>query len=84
MRAGLVLAALSIGVISVIVATQAEEARGSLVITGLLFLTLLTMEAIVRRVRMHAEISVLTVLGAVCSTCCSGWPSPLRSRTLRS
>jgi hypothetical protein len=69
----LVLAALSIGVISIIVATQAEEA-----------LTLLTMEAIVRRVRMHAEISVLTVLGAVCSTCCSGWPSPLRSRTLRS
>lgn len=51
---------------SVIIAvSQAGDARRYLSLTSAL-LTLLAMAAIVQRVRMHAEISLLTVLGAVC------------------
>jgi hypothetical protein len=45
--------------------TRAEDASTYLVIPGLL-LTLLTMSAITRRIRLQAEISVITVLGALC------------------
>ena len=44
---------------------QAGGARGYLALTTLL-LTLVTMGAIARRLWLHAEISVLTILGAVC------------------
>lgn len=64
-RTGLALVATGIGASAIIAATQAEDARRYLSLAGVL-LTLLAMVAIVRRVRMHAEISLLTVLGAVC------------------
>ena len=44
---------------------QAGGARGYLALTTLL-LTLVTMGAIARRLWLHAEISILTILGAVC------------------
>ncbi|MGF1472869.1 MAG: potassium channel family protein [Rubrobacteraceae bacterium] len=64
--AGLIVAATGLGASIIIIVTQAEgDARRYVSVTSLL-LTLLAMVAIVRRVRLHAEISVLTVLGAVC------------------
>jgi hypothetical protein len=42
-----------------------EDARRYLSVTGLL-LTLIAMAAIIRRMRLHAEINTLTVLAAVC------------------
>ncbi len=65
-RGGMVLTAIGIGASIAIALTQAGgDARRYLSVTSLL-LTLLAMGAIVRRVRLHAEISTLTVLGAVC------------------
>ena len=63
-RMGIALAASSLGVSTVIALTQ-EEARRYLSVTCLL-LTLLAAGAIIRRVRLHAEINMLTILGAVC------------------
>ena len=63
-RAGLALAAIGIGA-GIIAVAQTGDPRRYLSLTSVL-LTLLAMAAIVRRVRMHAEISLLTVLGAVC------------------
>ncbi len=66
MRAGLAIAAIDLGASITIAVTQVEgDARRYLSVTSLL-LTLLAMGAIARRIRLHAEISVLTVLGAVC------------------
>jgi hypothetical protein len=63
-RAGLMLA--GIGLAQSIVLTQAQgDARMYLSVTSLV-LTLLAMGAIARRLALHAEISVLTVMGAVC------------------
>jgi hypothetical protein len=59
-------AALGVGVSVVIAFTQdARAAGGYLAVTSLL-LTLGAMGAIVRRIGLHSEISLLTVLGAVC------------------
>jgi len=65
-RAGIALAVIGLGASIIIALTQAGvDARRYLSVTSLL-LTLLAMGAIIRRVRLHAEISMLTVLGAVC------------------
>ena len=65
-RGGMALAAVGLGASITIALTQAGvDARRYLSVTSLL-LTLLAMGAIIRRVRLHAEISMLTVLGAVC------------------
>ncbi len=65
-RTGLVIAATDLGASITIALTQVgEDPRRYLSVTSLL-LTLLAMGAIARRIRIHAEISVLTVLGAVC------------------
>jgi hypothetical protein len=65
-RAGMALAAAGLGMSTVVALTQAEDdARRYLSVTSLL-LTLLAIAAIVRRVRLHAEINMLTVLAAVC------------------
>lgn len=64
-RAGLGLTVIGISASVIIAATQAGDARRYLSLTSVL-LTLLAMAAIVERVRMHPEISLLTVLGAVC------------------
>ena len=59
-------AVLGIGASILIAITQeARDASGYLAITSLL-LTLATIGAIARRIRRHVEISMLTVLGAVC------------------
>ena len=63
-RMGIALAASGLGVSTVIALTQ-EDARRYLSVTSLL-LTLLAAGAIIRRVRLHAEINMLTILGAVC------------------
>jgi hypothetical protein len=65
-RPWLGVAVLNIG-ISIFVATTQETsaANGYLALTSLL-LTLVTMSAIVHRLWQHAEISLLTVLGALC------------------
>jgi hypothetical protein len=64
-RTGLVVAAIGIGASIAIVLTQVEgDARRYLSAVSLL-LTLLAMGAIARRLTLHAEISLLTVLGAV-------------------
>ena len=66
LRAWLGFAVLGIGVSIFIAITQeTREASGYLAITSLL-LTLATMGAIARRLWLRAEISVITVLGAVC------------------
>jgi hypothetical protein len=63
---GMALAAVGIGASITIALTQGGgDARRHLSVTSLL-LTLLAMGAIIRRVRRHAEISMFTVLGAVC------------------
>ena len=65
-RAGVALAAAGFVVSIIIALTQVEEdARRYLSVASLL-LTLLAMGAIFRRVRVHAEINMLTVLAAVC------------------
>jgi hypothetical protein len=64
-RAWSLVAVLGIGASIFIAITQMRAASGYLALTGLL-LTLVTMGAIARRLWLHAEISVLTVLGAVC------------------
>jgi hypothetical protein len=61
--AGIALAASGLGMSTVIALTQ-EDARRYLSFTSLL-LTLLATGAIIRRVRLHAEINMLTVLAAV-------------------
>ena len=63
-RAWLCVGGLGIGASIIIAVTQAGGAPGYLALTTLL-LTLVTMGAIARRLLLHAEISVLTVLGAV-------------------
>ena len=62
--AGIALAASGLGTGTVITLTQ-EDARRYLSIACLL-LTLIAMGAIIRRLRLHAEINMLTVLAAVC------------------
>jgi voltage-gated potassium channel len=62
--AGIALAASGLGTGTVITLTQ-EDARRYLSITCLL-LTLIATGAIIRRLRLHAEINTLTVLAAVC------------------
>ncbi len=63
---GLTLAGIGFAQSIVIALTQAQgDARRYLSVTSLL-LTLLAMGAIARRLALHAEISVLTVVGAVC------------------
>ena len=65
-RAGLTLAGIGLAQSIVVALTQAQgDARRYLSVTCLL-LTLLAMGAIARRLALHAEISVLTVMGAVC------------------
>jgi hypothetical protein len=64
-RAWTVVAVLGVGASILITITQARAASGYLAITGLL-LTLVTMGAIVRRLWLHAEIGVISVLGALC------------------
>jgi hypothetical protein len=64
-RAWSVVAVLGIGASIVIAITEARAGSGYLALTSLL-LTLVTMGAIARRLWLHAEISILTVLGAVC------------------
>jgi hypothetical protein len=65
-RAGLTLAGIGLAQSIIVALTQAEgDARRYLSVTSLL-LTVLAMGAIARRLTMHAEISVLTVMGAVC------------------
>ena len=62
----MVLAAAGLGASIVIAITQVEEdARRYLSVTSVL-LPLLAMGAIIRWVRLHAEINMLTVLAAVC------------------
>jgi hypothetical protein len=64
--AGIALAASGLGMSIIIALTQEQEnARKYLSATSLL-LTLLATGAIIRRVRLHAEINMLTVLAAVC------------------
>jgi voltage-gated potassium channel len=63
-RAGAVIAVLGISASILIGITQAQDA--SLYLLPGLLLTLLTMGAIARRLRRQAEISVITVLGALC------------------
>jgi voltage-gated potassium channel len=63
-RTGIALAASGLGVSTVITLTQ-EDARRYLSVTCLL-LTVIAAGAIIRRVRLHAEINMLTVLAAVC------------------
>ena len=65
LRVWSVVAVLGIGASIAIAVTQAGSARGYLALTTLL-LIVVTMGAIARRLSMHLEISVLTVLGAVC------------------
>jgi hypothetical protein len=65
-RAWSVLAGLGIGASALIAITQASRhASGYLALTTLL-LTLVTIGAIAHRLWLHPEISVLTVLGALC------------------
>jgi hypothetical protein len=65
-RLGLALASTGLVASITIAVTQiGEDARRYLSVASLL-LTLLAMGAIARRISVHAEISMLTVLGAVC------------------
>ena len=65
-RAVMALAAAGFGMSTVVALTQAEEdAREYLSVTSLL-LTMIAIAAIIRRLRLHAEINMLTVLAAVC------------------
>jgi hypothetical protein len=64
-RIWLGVAVLGIGVSIIFAITQVGHASGYLALTSLL-LTLVTMSGLVRRLWQNAEISVLTVLGALC------------------
>ena len=65
-RAWLGFAVLSIGISIVMAITvSARVASAGLAIPGLL-LTLVTMGAVARRIWLHVEVSVVTVLGALC------------------
>jgi ion channel len=64
-RAWLGVGGAGIGASIIIAVVQAGSTRGYLALTTLL-LTLVTMGAVARRLWLHVEISVLTVLGAVC------------------
>jgi hypothetical protein len=64
-RAWLIVGGLGVVASCIIATTHARVAGGYLALTTLL-LTVVTMGAIARRLWLHAEISVLTVLGAVC------------------
>lgn len=64
-RIWLGVAGLGIGASVIIAITQVGAASGYLALTSLL-LTLVTMSGLIRRLWLHAEISVLTVLGALC------------------
>jgi len=63
-RAGIILAATGFLMSTVLAITQ-EDARRYLSVTSLL-LTLIAAGAIIRRVRSHTEINMLTILAAVC------------------
>jgi voltage-gated potassium channel len=63
-RTGIILAAFGF-VMSTVLAITQEDARKYLSITSLL-LTLIAAGAIIRRVRLHTEINMLTILAAVC------------------
>jgi hypothetical protein len=63
-RIGIALAASGL-VLSTVIALTQQDTRRYLSVTSLL-LTLLAAGAIIRRVRLHAEINMLTILGAVC------------------
>ena len=65
-RAWLVVAAIGIGASIFIATTQETKAAGGYLALTTLLLTLATMGAVARRLWGHAEISVLTVLGALC------------------
>jgi Ion channel len=66
MRAGVAVAASGLGMSVVFTLTQVEEdARRFLSVTSLL-LTVLATGAVGRRLRLHAEINMLTILAAVC------------------
>jgi voltage-gated potassium channel len=62
--AGIALAASGLGMGTIIVFTQADTRR--YLSATCLLLTLLAAGAIIRRVRVHVEINMLTILGAVC------------------
>lgn len=64
-RAWSLVAVIGIGASILIAITELKAASGYLALTALL-LTVVTMGAIARRLWLHAEISVLTVSGAVC------------------
>ena len=66
LRAWLAVAILGIGASSIIAITQETRTAGGYLALTSLLLTLATMSAIARRILQHVEISVLTVLGAVC------------------
>ena len=66
LRAWLGFAALGIGSSAFIAITQAPRSAGGYLAMTSLLLTLATMGAIARRLWLNAEISVLTVLAAVC------------------
>jgi hypothetical protein len=65
-RAEMALAAAGLGMSTVIALTQVQEDAGRYLSVTSLLLTLLAIGAIIRRVRLHAEINMLTVLAAVC------------------
>ncbi|MGE5459390.1 MAG: potassium channel family protein [Solirubrobacterales bacterium] len=64
-RAGITIAVLGIGVASFATITGGSLGTRTIAATSLV-LTLLTMGAIARRIRVHAEISLMTVLAALC------------------
>jgi hypothetical protein len=65
-RTGVALAASGLGMSTVIALTQEQEDAWRYLSVTCLLLTLLATSAIIRRVRLHAEINMLTVLAAVC------------------
>ena len=64
--AGIALAASGLGMSTVIALTQKQEDAWRYLSVTSLLLTLLATGAIIRRVRLHADINMLTVLAAVC------------------
>jgi uncharacterized membrane protein len=65
-RAWLGVAVLGVGVSVLIALTQETRIAGGYLAITSLVLTSATISAIARRIRQHVEISVLTVLGALC------------------
>jgi hypothetical protein len=65
-RAEMALTAAGLGMSTVIALTQVQEDAGRYLSVTSLLLTLLAIGEIIRRVRLHAEINMLTVLAAVC------------------